>query len=104
HLLFNVMIEPPPTSTLFPYTTLFRSIRELRKTQTPQYRTLNITDNFKDIRYHLNIPATLIISMSSKNSLHESMTRNQQPYFKNAKRPATRVMRIASNKEERIIN
>src|SRR5207253_10438221 len=25
HLLFSFMLRPPPTSTLFPYTTLFRS-------------------------------------------------------------------------------
>src|SRR5437762_11814980 len=29
-LLFFLMIRPPPRSTLFPYTTLFRSKREMR--------------------------------------------------------------------------
>src|SRR5690606_41304073 len=29
-LLFSLMIRPPPRSTLFPYTTLFRSRRRLR--------------------------------------------------------------------------
>src|SRR5438445_5277281 len=29
--LYSFMIQPPPTSTLFPYTTLFRSLRRDRK-------------------------------------------------------------------------
>src|SRR5437868_12596230 len=30
HFFFFLMIRPPPRSTLFPYTTLFRSLHELR--------------------------------------------------------------------------
>src|SRR5687768_18235867 len=34
-LLFFLMIRRPPRSTLFPYTTLFRSLREMRKLDEP---------------------------------------------------------------------
>src|SRR5690606_41698227 len=30
HVFFFLMLRPPPTSTLFPYTTLFRSVDEIR--------------------------------------------------------------------------
>src|ERR1019366_9257544 len=43
---FFLMIRRPPRSTLFPYTTLFRSLQELRhavnKTQKTVARTLNM--------------------------------------------------------------
>src|SRR5438132_6929288 len=32
-LFFFLMLRPPPSSTLFPYTTLFRSFRELSVTE-----------------------------------------------------------------------
>src|SRR5205814_6833243 len=31
HFLFFLLLRRPPRSTLFPYTTLFRSLRELRR-------------------------------------------------------------------------
>src|SRR5438034_1774889 len=36
--LFFLMIRPPPRSTLFPYTTLFRSPTRLRDTRRPPHR------------------------------------------------------------------
>src|SRR5437588_7472430 len=48
-LFFFLMIRPPPRSTLFPYTTLFRSsihaLRDVQFGQSLDYPTLDVTVN-----------------------------------------------------------
>src|SRR2546425_2633733 len=40
---FFLMIRPPPRSTLFPYTTLFRSVCQTRKPRKPDESTVELT-------------------------------------------------------------
>src|SRR5690348_17857227 len=42
------MLRPPPTSTLFPYTTLFRSREEGAVTEAPILRVENLTVMYPD--------------------------------------------------------
>src|SRR5256886_16967982 len=50
HLFFFLMIRPPPRSTLFPYTTLFRSTTERKYSATVPARVnfLRITRSIDD--------------------------------------------------------
>src|SRR4051812_50141752 len=52
---FFLMLRPPPRSTLFPYTTLFRSL-ENEKTVTQFCRKLAAERPLKDIRDEYNYP------------------------------------------------
>src|SRR5690348_17409713 len=46
HFFFFLMIRRPPRSTLFPYTTLFRSLRRSRASRVTRRRDLeNATDS-----------------------------------------------------------
>src|SRR3712207_8320274 len=44
------MIPLPPRSTLFPYTTLFRSVAQVFKSETVKYRTIEVAPNREEIR------------------------------------------------------
>src|SRR5204862_2767733 len=55
-LLLLVTRRPPPSSTLFPYTTLFRSFLENEKTVTQFCRKLAAERPLKDIRDEYNYP------------------------------------------------
>src|SRR5690625_8025846 len=54
HLFFFSMIRPPPRSTLFPYTTLFRSFTAVTRVRIPYgspkftYQTLYLADKTKN--------------------------------------------------------
>src|SRR3712207_8174092 len=51
-MLFFLMIRRPPRSTLFPYTTLFRSLRQLELSL--QFRELDLeTDDRAHLSFHI---------------------------------------------------
>src|SRR2546430_5167335 len=50
------MIRRPPRSTLFPYTTLFRSEKELAKRQELEKKTLDLLDEIVGSAWSLKLP------------------------------------------------
>src|SRR6266576_6100727 len=49
HLFFFLMIRRPPRSTLFPYTTLFRSYHEDAQGQRLEHRRLVVGSTYPDL-------------------------------------------------------
>src|SRR3712207_8632844 len=49
YLFFFLMIRRPPRSTLFPYTTLFRSFREAAEYVLVQYRVAAVADVSQEV-------------------------------------------------------
>src|SRR5947208_8820281 len=52
------MIRPTPKSTLFPYTTLFRSLELLRKEQESAEKILQVTQDRQGEGYELPVEVT----------------------------------------------
>src|SRR5690349_24531028 len=94
HLFFFLMIRRPPRSTLFPYTTLFRSViimvaNKYAFLQITRRRFLNEWEAFKkvisrrNIRRRITIPLTLSNLKllrritRTENILHRNFTRRQ---------------------------
>src|SRR5690625_2773340 len=50
YFLFFFMVRPPPSSTLFPYTTLFRSVWFRMMTKAPDNKTARTTFRFTGLR------------------------------------------------------
>src|SRR5438477_9691985 len=79
YLFFFLMIRRPPRSTLFPYTTLFRSTQGKREQFSGFNRTLDAINNvfrkfsaFHDETGRLNVDGMNIISNDGSNKLNRS--------------------------------
>src|SRR5438270_1862466 len=79
-LFFFLMIRRPSRSTLFPYTTLFRSFLENEKTVTQFCRKLAAERPLKDIRDEYNYPKKKGIkrAFSSQLRSEERFSRNAE--------------------------
>src|SRR5260370_30549434 len=69
-LFFFLMIRRPPRSTLFPYTTLFRSVTKTRKSmesnastakQQPDLATGRSEEHTSELQSHLNLVCRLLL-------------------------------------------
>src|SRR5690242_21260100 len=59
-MLFFLMIRPPPRSTLFPYTTLFRSFLQItRRLFLNEWEAFKKVISRRNIRRRITIPLTL---------------------------------------------
>src|SRR5207253_10667720 len=84
--IFLSMIRRPPISTLFPYTTLFRSVfRELK--QEDQYKLINtFTANFKTLTSQEKLPIVIDESQVAIDTYKEHFSTTQtegqlRPFF-----------------------
>src|SRR6266571_7917088 len=77
---FFLMIRRPPRSTLFPYTTLFRSGRSARRARSPwcptAARPARSEEHTSELQSHVNIVCRLLLEKKNKEK------NNQQKYKK----------------------
>src|SRR5689334_24575876 len=77
-LLFFLMIRPPPRSTLFPYTTLFRSDRQSRGAevllddlplrQQPALRVGRSEEHTSELQSQFHLVCRLLLEKKNKNT------------------------------------
>src|SRR4029077_21298042 len=81
-LLFFLMIRRPPRSTLFPYTTLFRSTPQSRWCQQPDNRPLEhrrrSEEHTSELQSHLNLVCRLLLEKKTKHTSRH-IQRNSAP-------------------------
>src|SRR5467141_4965597 len=72
---FFLMIRRPPRSTLFPYTTLFRSTPTTRRTIARSQRCPNICarseEHTSELQSHLNLVCRLLLEKKKKKKKHK---------------------------------
>src|SRR5260370_33874625 len=88
YLFFFLMIQRPPRSTLFPYTTLFRSVRVGRtETFSSDHRSgnwigdlgelaLRSEEHTSELQSHLNLVCRLLLE--KKNQTHKNTDSSQR--------------------------
>src|SRR5690349_23424512 len=69
--VFFLMIRRPPRSTLFPYTTLFRSRRELRRV----LQTHGVVDVIEELDEALHLVGDLVLAARSEEHTSELQSR-----------------------------
>src|SRR3712207_8205197 len=73
--LFFLMIRPPPRSTLFPYTTLFRSEINIGRTRPEPLARMVVRERLLDILEHLRSFRTALDRKSTRlNSSHANIS------------------------------
>src|SRR4030066_1854766 len=70
-LFFFLMIRRPPRSTLFPYTTLFRSAQDAGGDQVQDHRLAPVDDarseeHTSELQSHLNLVCRLLLEKKNK--------------------------------------
>src|SRR5260370_26014344 len=71
-LVFFLMIRRPPRSTLFPYTTLFRSLHgRSRENRSPRFSTLMACVHFEDMAYRRDHEPVFVSEIRSEEHTSE---------------------------------
>src|SRR3712207_8948335 len=78
HYFFFLMIRRPPRSTLFPYTTLFRSRRRRRARPAMRYSGSDSTSSAMNMRMRLLLTVNSIIPPSANSARSEEHTSELQ--------------------------
>src|SRR5690242_21317940 len=85
-LFFFLMIRRPPRSTLFPYTTLFRSLRisplhwEFHYPLRSSSRTVSRSEEHtSELQSHVNLVCRLLLEKKKRRMIHESAAPPQTP-------------------------
>src|SRR5688572_32605893 len=97
------MVRPPPRSTLFPYTTLFRSNDELgelakafNKMSTELSRSVNARKQMTaDIAHELRTPLSLILGHAE--AVHDGVLAPTQENFEIIREEATRLEHLVND-------
>src|SRR5690242_21009727 len=78
-MFFFLIIRRPPTSTLFPYTTLFRSVDAVRKKMNPEMmKTIGVSprarseEHTSELQSHVNLVCRLLLE---KKNWHQDSIR-----------------------------
>src|SRR5205085_11237203 len=91
---FFLMIRRPPRSTLFPYTTLFRSAHRLRAAPEPQHPAGadgrgrrgargRSEEHTSELQSQSNLVCRLLLEKKKKKN-HKHLSHNQRQYYDNA--------------------
>src|SRR5467141_4349017 len=79
---FFLMIRRPPRSTLFPYTTLFRSCRAAAPPDHGRLRghapTSRSEEHTSELQSHLNLVCRLLLEKKKKTKKHEILQKKQK--------------------------
>src|SRR5690242_20955200 len=101
-MIFFLTFPPPPTSTLFPYTTLFRSLHEGRSStgwQGPapartgragSHCAARSEEHTSELQSHVNIVCRLLLEKENKQTSHALL---RQHYRAHHARSAVNVLR-----------
>src|SRR6266487_5497981 len=80
---FFLMIRRPPRSTLFPYTTLFRSGRSERRHRSDRAwlgdGDLRSEEHTSELQSPVHLVCRLLLEKKKKNPIRERKTKNKKP-------------------------
>src|SRR5437773_9757842 len=94
------MIRPPPTSTLFPYTTLFRSVRQPGVRVTADEHRRDLRELF-DIRTHLLRPERAVDAHAQQRHVRDGVTERSEEHTSELQSHHDLVCRLLLEKKKK---
>src|SRR5256885_13084784 len=94
------MIRRPPRSTLFPYTTLFRSIREEKRNELPLFRTFRLSNQVVVLRDGESTQLTTVTDRISGEVIRVDVTRSEE-HTSELQSPCNLVCRLLLEKKNK---